>query len=102
MAANTDILLVNNDLLIQSGDLVTGYSDQQHIEDTINAFPGWWKENPLDGVGIGGYLNAPDKTQEIIRAIRLHLTNDGYQVGNPTVTLDAAGNMVINPDATKV
>ena len=27
-------------------------SDMQHIEDTINANPGEWKEHPADGVGI--------------------------------------------------
>lgn len=44
MAANQDIALMHNDLLIRNGDFVIGESDEQHIMDTINAFPGWWKE----------------------------------------------------------
>jgi hypothetical protein len=98
--ANNDILLTNDDLLIQGGDLVTGLSDEQHIADTIMSSPGWWKENPQDGVGITQYVNSTGREQEISRKIRLHLTSDGYNVGSPTVKVGPSGYLFINPDAS--
>jgi hypothetical protein len=102
MAANLDILLNNNDLVFENGDFVIGESDQQHIADTINAFPGWWKEDPADGVGIFQYLNSGGQEQAIARSIKINLQSDGYQVGNPNVTTDLAGSMTIDPQANKI
>ena len=96
-----DIQLIDNDLFISpDGDFVFELSDEQHIEDTINAFAGWWKENPADGVGIKSYLGAPLNTQIIAQNIRTQLNNDGYTVSKPTAVIDANGNLTINPDAT--
>jgi hypothetical protein len=101
MALNYDIALSNNDLLIQDGDFVIGQSDEQHIVDTINAFPGWWKQNPADGVGLLQYVRSSGKQQEIARIVKIQLQSDGYQVSNPTVTIDQDGLMIINPSAKK-
>lgn len=101
MALNYDISLLNNDLLIQNGDFVIAESDEQHIVDTINAFPGWWKEDVADGVGLLQYVKSSGKQQEITRSVKIHLQSDGYQVSNPTVTLDPDGLMIINPNAKK-
>ena len=101
MALNYDIALSNNDLLIQDGDFVIAQSDEQHIADTINAFPGWWKENPADGVGLLQYVRSSGKQQEIARSVKLQLQSDGYQVSNTTVTIDTNGLMIINPGAKK-
>jgi hypothetical protein len=98
--ANNDFLTTDDDLLIQGGDLVTGASDQQHVADTIVAFPGWWKENPQDGVGLSAYLNSAGKEQEITRKLRVHLTSDGYRVGNPNVQFLASGQLYVDPQAT--
>jgi hypothetical protein len=98
MAASTDILLSNNDLVIPNGDFTTGPSDAQHIEDTINAFPGWWKENPADGVGIFQYINSSGQEQEIARSIAINLQSDGYQA-SPTVSVDKTGTLNIIPNA---
>jgi hypothetical protein len=101
MASRFDIQLLNNDLFFNStGDLVIAPSDEQHIEDTINAFPGWWKENPEDGVGIAAYLGGPLNTQLLAKNIMLQLTADGYAVSSPSVTLDTSGNLIVNPNAT--
>jgi hypothetical protein len=99
--SNQDIGLYANDLLIQNGDLVIAASDNQHIVDTINAFPGWWKENPADGVGIFQYQNSLSKEQDIKRSITIQLIADGYNVANPDVSTDSTGALIINPNASK-
>jgi len=43
--------------IAEQNDLKWIASDMQHIEDTIAASKGEWKENPSDGVGIDNYLN---------------------------------------------
>lgn len=101
MAVSLDIALLNNDLLFVSGDIATGQSDDQHVADTINAFPGWWKETPADGVGIRQYLNSTGKEQEIKRAIKIQLQSDGYQA-DLQVYFDTDGHLQIIPNATKL
>ncbi len=96
---NQDFALYGNDLFISNGDFAIAESDVQHIADTINAFPGWWKENPGDGIGIMAYSNAPTELQTLKREMTLQLTADGYKVTNPTVELDASGKLIINPNA---
>lgn len=98
MAVRYDIQLTNNDLLFRSGDFVIGESDQQHCIDTINAFPGWWKENPLDGVGIMAYSKSPSDLQTITQKMRIELSSDNYSLKSPSVTLSPAGQMIINPN----
>jgi hypothetical protein len=93
-----DIALNNNSLVIQNADFVFAESDTQHVIDTINAFPGWWKENPLDGVGLMKYMKGPANTQEINRKIKLELSSDGYSSKAPTVTLTSSGELTINPN----
>ena len=99
--ARFDVRLTDSgDVDVINGDISLGESDQQHIEDTIRAFPGTWKQFPTDGVGIGAYSYSPAEVQEIQKIIRQQLTLDGYRVGNPKVSLDVKGELVINPDAT--
>lgn len=101
MAANQDIALYQNDLQILDGDLIIGFSDQQHVADTLNAFPGWWKENPADGVGVFAYINSSGQEQALGRSIKINLASDGYIVNNPSITTDDRGVMTVNPNATK-
>jgi len=98
--ANQDIALWGNDLLIQNGDLAIAESDTQHIADTMNAFAGWWKQEPQDGIGVFAYLNSVGQEQSLKRQIMIQLASDGYRVSNPQVTVNAAGQMTINPNAT--
>ena len=102
MAASVDILLHDNDLVIINGDFTTGLSDAQHVEDTINAFPGWWKENPTDGVGIFQFLNSSGQEQTIRRAITIQLQSDGYQCNSPAIAIDGTGKLTIAPNAVKL
>ena len=85
-------------IAFKDGDLFIGESDAQHVIDTFNAFAGWWKENPLDGIGIFGYSKSPADIQTINRKTRIELESDGYIVKAPMVTLSAAGELVINPN----
>ena len=102
MALSQDIALEDNDLLIIDGDLAISYSDEQHVADTINAFPGWWKQNPADGVGVFAYMESSGQEQALSRSVKIQLQSDGYQVGNPSLSIDNSGTITMNPDATKV
>lgn len=96
---NQDIALVNNDVYIVNGDFAIAESDPQHIADTMNAFPGWWKENPQDGVGTFAYMHSAGQDQKLKRSLQIQLTSDGYRVSNPKVYTDASGRLVVTPNA---
>jgi hypothetical protein len=102
MAVNQDFSLSNNDLVTRDGDFAIAESDEQHVADTINAFPGWWKENPADGVGVFQFMNSSGMEQEISRSVKINLQSDGYTVSNPLVSIDASGLCLIDPKATKL
>ena len=97
---NQDLALSSSDLYMVNGDLAIAQSDVQHIDDTINAFPGWWKNNAPDGVGIFQYLNASNQEQTIKRSLMINLQSDGYVVTNPDVSTDSTGKLNIAPNAS--
>jgi hypothetical protein len=97
---NQDFALVDNDFLFQNGDFAIAESDAQHISDTIESFPGWWKNYPSDGVGIFQYLNSVGQEQAIKRSLILNLQSDGYAVNNPVVEFDSSGQLKIIPNAS--
>jgi hypothetical protein len=96
-----DIQLDNNAIAIVDNDVVWGNSDEQHIVDTINSYPGWWKENPSDGVGIFSYLKSRGTEQFLAKSIKLQLQSDGYIVTNPVVLFGSDGRITINPNASR-
>lgn len=96
---NQDFALSSSDLYMVGGDIAISQSDVQHIDDTINAFPGWWKNNPPDGVGIFQYLNGINQEQTIKRSLMINLQSDGYVVSNPDVSTDSSGKLNITPNA---
>lgn len=89
----------NGALIFKDSDLTWAISDDQHIIDTINAFPGWWKENFSDGVGIKFYLNSKGQEQILARSIKIQLESDLYTVGSPIIKFTADGKLSVNPDA---
>ncbi len=102
MALRKDIAqTTTGDLKIQDGDFVISASDAMHVQDTIIAHPGWWKEFPQDGVGVSNYDRATGAEQELARKIKLELENDGYTVSNPQVSFDN-DKLTIAPNATRV
>lgn len=90
------------DILIEvlNNDIQYVLSDEQHVIDTINAAPGWWKENPADGVNIRAYLNSDGQQQVLSRSISLQLQSDLYTVNNPVVEFLPNGQLNIIPNAT--
>lgn len=97
--ARFDIKLKNSDVDISSGDIRFDASDTHHVKDTMISAPGWWIDNPQDGVNILQELNGPPNIQEKTKKIKLQLMADRY-TSRPLIESDAAGKMVINPRAT--
>ena len=101
MAAATDILLDDNgDLPIEDNNFTIGYSDQQHVKDCLVSFPGEWKQNPQNGVGISAYYKSRVDELKVLQKIRQQLGSDGYVLRNPKVSL-VNGEMQVTPNATR-
>lgn len=99
----TDFLLdQDGDLLIRDGDFAVGESDDQHIEDIITAFPGWWKQFPLLGVGIFQNIKSSQNPQDLERSIKINLQSDGYDVSNARVAINGNGKMEVSPNAVRL
>ena len=110
MATNRDILRGSGtghpynpcDLSFKNGDFAVGDSDSQHVQDTITAYAGWWKQYPADGVGLQSYVNGSGNFQKLAKNIKLQLQKDGYTVNPlPSITFNN-GNLEINPNAYKL
>lgn len=95
-----DIKLLDDDAVILNNDLVWDISDPQHIQDTINAWPGWWIENFSDGVGVRSYLNSSGQKQILARSVTLQLQSDLYTVENPQIDFDSNGVLNLQPNAS--
>ena len=79
----TDLLLADYDLAFAGGDIATGASDGQHLNLLLLSSPGEWRADPLVGVGLRRYQNAPlgpAETAALQREVAIQLTRDGYQV----------------------
>lgn len=90
----------NGDLLTVDGDLVSVFSDEQHVIDTINAGVGWWKEYPTDGVEIVNYGKSSGEAAKLSRKIKIELEKDGYKVSNPVIEFGTDGKLNIYPNAS--
>ena len=102
MPAYQDFLLdADGDLLIQNGDFVIGLSDEDHMQDLIESFVGWWKEYPAVGVGIKQYQASAGQEQVIERNIKLQLQGDGYDIAIVRVTPTSDSKFNIQIDGTR-
>lgn len=86
-------------LRVENNDLIYDISDQQHVQDTINCAPGWWKENFYDGVNIRSFLNSSGQEQILARKIKIELEKDLYR-SQPKVNFDSNGKLNIQPNAS--
>ncbi len=100
MVAQDFLLDVNYDLLVTNGDFVIGASDNQHIQDIIQSFVGWWKQFPLVGVGIQSFINSNGQDQALARSIQIQLQSDGFTVQSPQVTINP-DQVIIQPNAVR-
>ena len=87
-------------LMIANNDVIWDISDEQHVQDTINAAPGWWKENFADGVNIRAYLGSSGQERVLARSVKIQLESDLYTVTNPQVYFDNLGKLNVVPHAT--
>jgi hypothetical protein len=74
-------------------------SDEDHIQDTIQATKGSYKESPQDGVNIQSYLNSQGQGQTLAREIIVQLKSDLYVVNNPIIEI-TSDSISVNPNAT--
>ena len=75
----------DTDLVVDLGDFVLADSDQQSVQDIINAYKGNYKEFPLIGVGIDTYRNSTPDESEIQSIVRKQLEADGFTVNSVQV-----------------
>lgn len=80
MTTRTDILWEEGgDLRVDQGDFVLGLSDDQHVQDILEANPGDFKEIPIMGSSIvkakNGALDGRLKNR-----IRINMQMDDYRV----------------------
>lgn len=99
MAEVVDIA-VDTDISIVNGDLLIGFSDDQHIEHILTARKGQFYQFPTLGYGaqdliLGSIHKASEK-----RKIRTELEADNYRVNKITI-LDSVDNLVTEIDATR-
>lgn len=94
--ARIDLQLTDNDIDVLNNDFILSESDAQHIQDTINANVGWWKETYNSGVGVQQYLKSSD-TAELSRKIMLELQADNYK-SSPLISFTNNGLLTINPN----
>lgn len=100
MIAQDFLLDENYDLLITGGDFVIGASDNQHIQDIIQSYIGWWKQFPLVGVGIQSFVNSNGQDQALSRSIQIQLQSDGFTVQSPQVIINP-DQVIIQPNAIR-
>lgn len=78
----TDILVNDeNDLIIEHGDLVVGFSDVQHIDHMLRANKGDFKESPLIGIGVAKYRDASVSSvliDKFKKDVSIQLEYDGF------------------------
>jgi hypothetical protein len=90
---------INKTFVNANNDISFYESDEDHIQDTIQATKGSYKENPQDGVNIQAYLNSQGQGQTLAREIIVQLKSDLYDVNNPIVEI-TADSISVNPNAT--
>lgn len=74
-----DILFdTDGDLKIENGDLSIGDSRYQHIQGLLLASKGFYKFDPLAGIGIERFINDEVNNSELIREVRIGIENDGF------------------------
>lgn len=96
--ANDFTLDSSGDLLIEDGDFVLSASDGMHVEHILSAFPGYYRRNPLVGVGISQYLKSSGMAQDVKRLITIQLEADGFQLKTVKVSPD----WKVNVDAARI
>lgn len=77
-----------DELKIKNGDFVVDDADMQHVEHIIQVQKGEYKEFPLLGFGVQGYLKTNTPPFEFKRDLKIQLEYDGYKNANLSLTND--------------
>ena len=97
MASYTDILLNESEDLQDdgSGDFKVGDASNQIMFYIIKSGQGNWKEFPLVGVGIEGYLNADIGRYELEQIVKSQLRTDVFNKASVNAE-DFPDTLVVN------
>lgn len=87
------ILNSDGDLKIENGDLVIGYSDNQHQQHIIMASKGEFREFPELGADVQGHLS-DDLFMEFLIEAKKNLEYDGMKINN--IKFEQDGNLTID------
>ena len=74
-----DIIHIDHDLLIEEGDFVVGYADDQNLEDILLLVPGELKTSPLTGCGSAFVFKQRNGAELAAAAVKEQLQADGWQ-----------------------
>jgi hypothetical protein len=73
-----DIAEQDMDIVAVDGDFGIQASNNQHIRDIVEAFPGWWKEYPTMGCSAMLYVSGNTNSQQFQRIVQEQLQIDGF------------------------
>ena len=74
-------ILIEPDLVVKDGDIFIGPADDNNSLYISFAQKGQLRRNPLLGVGILSFTNAPDQSgRDLAKAIRAEHDRDGYRL----------------------
>lgn len=98
-----DFKLVDDDIYLNpiTGDFELVDSDNQHVKDICNAYPGWYKGSPSTGAGLTSSLKGKVTVASVETIIKSQLEADGYQLNRPEVTINPDGSFRIKPNAVR-
>mgnify|MGYP000943518675 FL=1 len=85
---------IESDFINANNDIEVYESDDDHIQDTIEANIGSYKQFPTDGVVVNNFLNIVGQSQIIRIKIQLQLKSDKYNI-TPVVGFDADGHLIL-------
>ncbi len=87
-------ILYNNDIIISSGDIKFGFSDQYHINDILEANKGQFYQYPNIGFGMNKLLNGQFAISKLKKEIRQELQKDNYRLDDVVIETDQTGKII--------
>lgn len=96
-----DILTgIDNEIEFANGDFLIGTSDDQHVQDILQAEPGHYTNAPLLGAGLYSRINSPFIPAIEEANIRTQLLADGFNVRRIEFSKDSFDSLAADIDAT--